>query len=283
MCASQHLLSQDLLRLMAMAKRTARNSASGEDDDYSEDNAMMARVPKWKAWRLEFPVRANEGKGISDQNKLPKTRPKKSEQREWQVYTEQEQKTRKDKTFTTTRQQWMMTPFLVPSDASQTLSGAPATADLFTCSWRDQEVMHYTNIHRVQHLAEKHPLVAMVGQHKMEKALDPAEFNNIGRCKKFHQSPWDLKVTLAASGAEMVVGVSVNGAASELLSTWWRPIGQFDEKALHFMEAIFFDIVEGDHLEPQEVPEHLWQTTGARPFGHGVFLSMICLHYIGSA
>ena len=41
---------------------------------------------------------------------------------------------------------------------------------------------------------------------EITKSLDPKEFNAMGRCTKYHQSPWDLKIYLAVSDAYMKVG-----------------------------------------------------------------------------
>ena len=73
---------------------------------------------------------------------------------------------------------------------------------------------HFTNIHGVEFLAQQHPLVESVQQHNPQKLLGDSTFNKVGRCTKPHQSPWGLKLTLAASDAQMIAGVSANGAAN---------------------------------------------------------------------
>ena len=77
---------------------------------------------------------------------------------------------------------------------------------MFACKpplqgWHEHE--HWTNIHRIRYLAEKHPQIETVREHKQNKARDPKHFDSYGRAAKFHQAPFDLAIGLAASGAEM--------------------------------------------------------------------------------
>ncbi len=130
-------------------------------------------------------------------------------------------------------------------------------ADLFRIGLRTEQGMeemeHFTNIHRMAHLAANHPLVEVVEPHKLGKALDRSEFDETGRCTKFHQSPWDVKLILAASGASMLVGVTVHNIHPDLLSLWWQPLGREGEltpQTLLLMDAIFFDICEAEHRVP---------------------------------
>ena len=110
---------------------------------------------------------------------------------------------------------------------------------------------HYSNIHRIQHLASGHPLVAKVEKHKPFMRRDPSEFNSIGRCIKFHQSPWDLKLTLAASGATMYVGFTLNEVRDDLASIWWKPgKGLQNVTERDKARAVFFDITEAEHQQP---------------------------------
>ena len=78
----------------------------------------------------------------------------------------------------------------------------PSEANLFAYKpplqgWHE----HWTNIHRIWYLVEKHPQIETVRQHKKTKALDPKRFDSYGRAAKFHQAPFDLAIGLAASGA----------------------------------------------------------------------------------
>ena len=110
-------------------------------------------------------------------------------------------------------------------------------------------MQHYSNIHRVSHLASTHPRVSSVTPHKINKRLEPSEFNKQGRCTKYHQSPWDLEITLKESGAQMHVGCTVSKVAANLLSFWWTLVHRhgWTEQVKSIGEAIFFDITEIQH------------------------------------
>ena len=86
------------------------------------------------------------------------------------------------------------------------LPGAPANGGRF---------QHYTNVHRVFYLAMEHPLVDEVSAHKATKEEYHSFYNEQGRCTKGHQSPHDLHL-ITATGAQMYVGVTVNGTAEGL-------------------------------------------------------------------
>ena len=151
------------------------------------------------------------------------------------------------------KQEWLYVLFLCECGEGQTkpLAGAPSDADLQQVVYRGQNMEHYSNVHRIQHLASGHPLVAKVEKHRPRMGLDPSEFNSIGRCIKFHQSPWDLKLTLAASGATMYVGFTVFQVRDDLASIWWVPAkGLQDETERSKARAVFFDITEAEHQQP---------------------------------
>ena len=59
-------------------------------------------------------------------------------------------------------------------------------------------------------LAERHPQIEKVWKHKESKSFDPSTFDSYGRAEAYHQAPFDLAIGLAASGAEMYVGVTTN-------------------------------------------------------------------------
>ena len=115
---------------------------------------------------------------------------------------------------------------------------------------------HWTNIHRIRFLAERHPQIEWVKKHKESKAFDPSDFDSNGRAEKYHQSPFDLAIGLAASGAEMHVGVTTNKVSKEdsaehrggLIALWWR--GPNAPRLHAVAEAVFFDICELVHKIP---------------------------------
>ena len=128
----------------------------------------------------------------------------------------------------------------------------------------------YTNIHRVEALAWGHPLVCAVAGHKTSKALDDNLKDDLGRATGGHQSPWDLKLALAASGAHMYVGVSVHGVARKaehcpwahgLLSCHWSLCGAATTPHdLDVAKVVFQDIFELKHDWPPG-----WQPPPQRP------------------
>ena len=126
------------------------------------------------------------------------------------------------------RQQWVMVPTLnlVPQP-TENLVLSPDEANLqrfiTPCQkfWRE----HWTNIHRIKALAERHPEVGTVENHKeLQKARDKSEFDENGRAIRNHQSPFDLLLTLAATGAAMYVGVTANKVQTlPTFPRWRRP------------------------------------------------------------
>jgi len=64
--------------------------------------------------------------------------------------------------------------------------------------------------------------VAVVQKHKLNKDHDPKIFNSLGRAVGFHQSPFDLKLTIKGSWATFFVGVSVDGCAADLGQISWN-------------------------------------------------------------
>ena len=154
-------------------------------------------VEELAQWRAEHPVRANGGAGPNWRVSVTR-RPPKWTQEPWCSYTAD-----KDK------QAWFYVPFLCERGEGSTepLAGAPSEADLQQVVYQGQNFEHYSNIHRIKHLASGHPLVAEVEKLKKPKG---DHHDGIGRCVKGHQSPFDLKLKFAASRATMTVGYSVN-------------------------------------------------------------------------
>ena len=129
-------------------------------------------------------------------------------------------------------QQWVMVPTLnlVPQP-TENLVLSPDEANLqrfiTPCQkfWRE----HWTNIQRIKALAERHPEVEFVAKDKESKKLRSSEFDQNGRAKRFHRSNFDLQLGLAATGAAMYVGVTVNGITGRnterhpggLIAFWW--------------------------------------------------------------
>ena len=156
---------------------------------------------------------------------------------------------------------------------TQSLACAPPEAELqrYTQKPNEDDFEHYTNIARIAFLAGERPLVSSSDVHKPGKALDNSLFNANGRAVKFHQSPHDLKLTLAASGATIIVGVTVNCIAEILISVWYIPGSQTTGNAAQFMEAVFLDIAEAAHWKPPDIPQHFWKARNTPPLESGGF------------
>ena len=83
-------------------------------------------------------------------------------------------------------------------------------------------MQEYTNVLRINQLALDHPLVGEVDPYRICKAakrrkLDPVTL----RAKWGHQSEFDLKMTLAATGAIFYMGVSVQGVKDDQVKLWY--------------------------------------------------------------
>ena len=119
---------------------------------------------------------------------------------------------------------------------------------------RNQE--HVTNIARMEALLELHPEVGEVTKYKIQKALDISVFTKDGRCRGHsgdgHQSPHDLRVSLAATGAVMELGCTVNNVKAHSIALWWKPHAPFSEADQDKMCAIFRDVMEQVHVTPAE-------------------------------
>ena len=232
-----------------MAPKRERPAASGAANPVSaaietEEAELQHMASRWARFRDTYAVRAS---GWIVRTGHP--RPHKPSQRAWASYLKLSHKC-------DLCQQWLFTPFLVPIGLMPTepLAGGGPDTGLFQCEHNGRQMEHYTNIHRIQYLATVHPAVRAVTLHKIEKANGPSTFNQHMRATKFHQHPYDLKLTLAASGAEIIVGCSVNGAKHDLLSLWWTPSIAMRNKPdlVKLGEAIFFDIIESEHLRVGE-------------------------------
>ena len=106
---------------------------------------------------------------------------------------------------------WLLVQFLVP--ISQPLAGAPLEA----ACMRVLDKEHYTNIYRVAWLARQHPLVDAVDILKVKGHKSACD--TTGRAMRHHQSPWNLRLTIGASGAVstlMMVGLSVRNLNSSV-------------------------------------------------------------------
>ena len=228
-----------------------RAAASGAGGDHAGLDPVLAR--DWVAFRDRFPAR---GASVTWTDK---PRPGKSEQTCWHHYCQLRQ-AGKNQGGSRLRvgQEWWLPPFLVPfagkADVAlpqdQALWQGPATTQP-EHTGGEEVYEHYTNIHRIERLAEEHPLVLSVAKFKIEKMWDKAIRNDIGRATKYHHSPWDLLLHVCHC-VEMVVGCSTHDCAAGLLSLWWKPASgeKLSAEQESVARAVFFDLVEGPHLCP---------------------------------
>ena len=246
---------------MAPNKRKAPPTEPGDDDDDWDDHAKELLACRWSEWRRVNPVRAPQV------NTVFTKRPSKPEQAAWTMYK-------------TPRQSWFVTPFALnmPKDFSHSLNSTPDKYKLYRYTHQpdgkgteEKYYEHYTNIHRMRNLATRHPLVSNVDLHKVSKAKDRTDFNARGRATKYHQSPWDLLLTLAASGAQMYVGVTVNKIAENLITMWYQLASGSGREATEYMEAIFLDLCEAQHIEPAEMANRSSRPQTTPPSAAGAF------------
>ncbi len=127
---------------------------------------------------------------------------------------------------------------------------------------------HYTNIHRIARLASCHPMA--ISQEPFELAVGlgrrQATFNSVGRAIEFHQSHFDLRLSLANRVA-MIVGRSVDGARQDLLRLWWGPFGgcELTSEQESLAQAVFFDVAEAAHEVPRAYTVGFHPAFGCHP------------------
>ena len=102
-----------------------------------------------------------------DAEAMKKEKPLKEDQQPWAVYTHY--KACGTGAGSQVDHQWLMVPLLV-KNAAQPLAGAHHEAnDIFHCEVNGETRHHFTNIHRMLHLAQKHPMVREAAPFKIEK------------------------------------------------------------------------------------------------------------------
>ena len=191
---------------------------------------LQTESADWIKYRSAYPSRRNSGR----LNFTRSPKPGKPDQRAWHVHEHRNEHQ---------CQQWVLVPTLNPvSQLTEPLAGAPSEANLFAYKpplqgWHE----HWTNIHGMWYLVEKHPQIETVRQHKKTKALDPKRFDSYGREAKFHQAPFDLAIGLAASGAE-IYKEDTEKHRGGLIALWWS--GPAAPNISAVAEAVFFDICE---------------------------------------
>ena len=116
------------------------------------------------------------------------------------------------------------------------------------CAWMTATKMHhYTNIitTRMEQLARLHPFVGGV---KHINATSAEDFDEACRTTRQFQSPWDLQILLAASGASIGTGCKVMNTHKSLPTLWWTPALAASERQTAKLQVVFFDITEAMHI-----------------------------------
>ena len=194
----------------------------------------------WEAWRAENLVRCPGLNGQFRGGCLGKR-----DQKPFHIYKAQ-------------KQTWLMVPFIsrVEGDGAQSLTGTK----LFRYKVGAHVYEHYTDIHRIAALANSHPVVQSVQTHKAHKALDASMRDEKGWATRFDQSPHDLSITLAASGATFHCGVTANAVHKDLLSMWFHrgKTKKKDAAVLETIAVVFYDLCEVDRQRPTHIPAEYW-------------------------
>ena len=166
----------------------------------------------------------------------------KNEQVDWCVYTQMVDGQHSDWKIA---QQHLIVPLFVPQPlAGPTgLIGRKPATELFAARTGAE---HVSNIARMEALLREHPLVEWVEQFKNEEKATTATAKDAatGRATKGHQSPNDVRIFLAATGAKMELGCTANRIKIDSLGLWWKPINPFSKEDQEKMHLIFFDVTE---------------------------------------
>ena len=128
---------------------------------------------------------------------------------------------------------------------TQQFEAASGATSPFLCVDDGKQMQHYTNITRMEQLARLHPFVGGV---KHINATSTEDFDEACRTTRQFQSPWDLQILLAASGASIGTGCKVMNTHKSLLTLWWTPALAASERQTAKLQVVFFDITEAMHI-----------------------------------
>ena len=121
--------------------------------------------------------------------------------------------------------------------------------NIWQCSRKKQ--MHCTSIVRLLSIAAGHPLVSEAEDVDKARASLQQDKEN-GRATQGHQSGFNIRIILKASGAIMMVGLTAHMTDKSLLAPWWKPGKGCCTGRMQFAiaESIFYDIAETEHKIP---------------------------------
>ena len=255
-----------LWRARGIAARSLwRGGMSGHDDDDATIDVFDATVAAaWERWRADHPVRACAPApgGITDA-KQPK--PSGTGGRPWTTYrTLQSNSTRRVERV---QQEWLYVPYasLVGGTGhppkTQPLAGftSRSHADGFLHTYKplgggDPAALYevYTNVFRIMQLASSHPAIEDCDSVQINKATETRVLcSRTMRALKGHQAPFNLKLTLAASGATFYMGLSAQGVAPNMLKLWYGTGRRCDADRRQLIRAVFSTFAKRNtsHLE----------------------------------
>ena len=188
---------------------SSRRREAEDEDHQAEDKARHeAEQHALKGFRSRRPARfANQRLyrwNIGRPNE-------KGQQANWSIYTAKQQNS-----VTKILQQHLIIPLFVPH--SQNGPTQPLAGDALTAPTQRGGKEHVTNIYRMEASLKEHPEVDCVNRWKEHKGEDDSRFDKDGRCVHGHQSPFDIRVNLAATGAKMELGCTANKINKESLA-----------------------------------------------------------------
>ena len=181
------------------------------------DHHISSRVGKIQKWRRGHPVRVPNGGPVAE---IPvPVKPTPTDQLPWHAYRMQSDP----------HYEMIVVRFLVDiTERAQPLAGC-IDKPLKQVTINGRRMEHFHSIDRIAELAMSHPEVAEVQKHNLHNQ-QYERFDETGRATRYHQSPWDLKLRLAATGATMYVGYTVNGAGAGMANIWMCPGSGLNKK-----------------------------------------------------
>ena len=227
----------------AVALTAASGASMPAPRGYAQDETpgqISSRVGKIKKWRRGWPVRVPNGRPVAEISVSAKPSPR--AQLPWHAY-----RMESDPHY-----EMIAVEFSVDiTERAQPLAGC-IDKPLKQVTINGRRMEHFHSIDRIAEAATSHPEVAEVEKHNLRKQYDLSEFDETGRATRYHhQSPWDLKLRLAATGATMYVGYTVNDAIATMAKIWWHcGSGLRNSVDRETARMIFYDIAEAQHKQP---------------------------------
>ena len=245
---------------------------SGDNDDGGTTDFFGDMVAaEWGRWRKAHPVRtcAPAAGGIADSKR---TKPSVTGGAPWTTYRNLQGNSSPG--AERPQQEWLYVPYAslvgCPDWPSPTqplagfsgIVGEGARLHTFMpLAGGDGQMEVYTNIYRIMQLAATHPAIDDCKEHAINKATETRILcERTLRATKGHQAPFNLKLTLAASGAPFRMGVTALDVREDLLAIWYCPGKHCTLQDLNMMRFVFSTSAkrstsaEGEHAQPLARP-----------------------------